>query len=166
MAELAAVAAIIQIADIGFRLSIRLFSFAESVANADQAIISTSKDVSLTSSVLKEVGEVLKKDQSVRTYSANAIKTASDIVTECSEVFEAMEKVLVERFPNSSSHCRDKGSRTAMALERFKWSYWQPKLQLLTGNLDRLRSTLLVMLNVITYQRLLRHVSCRLGGAA
>lgn len=63
MAEFAAVASIIQIADIGFRLSIKLFSFAESVANADQAIISTSKDVSLTSSVLKEVGEVLKKDQ-------------------------------------------------------------------------------------------------------
>ena len=164
MAEFAAVASIIQIADIGFRLSIKLFSFAESVANADQAIISTSKDVSLTSSVLKEVGEVLRKDQSVRTYSANAIKTASDIVTECSEVFKAMEKVLVEKVPNSSSNRRDKASRTTMALERFKWSYWQPKLQLLRSNLDRLRSTLLVMLNVITYQRLLRHVYCSLVG--
>lgn len=158
MAELAAVASIVQIADIGFRLSIKLFSFAESVASADQAIISTSKDVSLTSSVLKEVGEVLKKDQSFGTYSATAIQTAAAIVTECSEVFQAMEKVLLEKVPNINANRKEKGLRTTMTLERFKWSYWQPKLQLLRGNLDRLRSTLLVMLNVITYQRLLRYL--------
>ena len=38
-------------------------------------------------------------------------------------------------------------------LERAKWSYLQPKLQLLRSNLDRLKSTLLLMLNVITYAR-------------
>ena len=156
MAEFAAVASIIQIADVGFRLSLKLFTFAETVASADQAVISTSKDVSLTSSVLKEVGEVLKKDDSFRNYSANAISTATAIVVECSEVFQSMEKILVEKVPNISSNRRDQSSRTTMALERFRWTYWQPKLQLLRSNLDRLRSTLLVMLNVITYQRLLR----------
>ena len=156
MAEFAAVATIIQIADIGFRLSVKLFTFAETVASADQAIISTSKDISLTSSVLKEVGEILRKDQSLHKYSANAVSTATAIVTECSEVFQAMEKILVEKVPSISSNRRDQSSRTTMALERFRWSYWQPKLQLLRSNLDRLRSTLLVMLNVINYQRLLR----------
>ena len=95
MAELAAVASIIQIADVGFRLSVKLFAFAETVASADKAIVITSKDVSLTSSVLKEVGEVLRKDQTFRTYSPEAIKTATAIVTECSEVFQEMERVLV-----------------------------------------------------------------------
>ena len=158
MAELAAVASIIQIADVGFRLSVKLFAFAETVASADKAIVVTSKDVSLTSSVLKEVGEVLRKDQTFRTYSPEAIKTATAIVTECSEVFQEMDRVLVEKIPNISSRRGDKTSRATMALERFKWPYWQPKLRLLQTNLDRLRSTLLVMLNVITYQRLLRRV--------
>lgn len=115
MAEFAAVASIIQIADIGFRLSVKLVTFAETVASADQAIISTSKDVSLTSSVLKEVGENLKKDQSFRIYSENAVSTATAIVTECSEVFQAMEKILVEKVPNISSNRRDQSSRTTMA---------------------------------------------------
>lgn len=52
-----------------------------------------------------------------------------------------------------------------MALERFKWPYWQPKLQLLRSNLDGLRSTLLVVLNVIAYQRLLRHVLVHFSNA-
>ena len=162
MAELAAVSSIIQIADVGLRLSVKLFAFAETVASADKAIVFTSKDVSLTSSVLKEVGEVLRKDQPSRTYSAEAIRTATAVVTECSEVFQEMEKILVEKVPNISSNRGDRTSRTTMALERFKWPYWQPKLQLLRSNLDRLRSTLLVMLNVIIYQRLSTHVFCLL----
>ena len=158
MAELAAVASIIQIADVGFRLSVKLFTFAETIANADKAIGFTSKDVSITSSVLKQVGEVLKKDQSFRTYSPEAIKTATAIVTECSQVFQEMDRILSERVPNISSNRGDRGSRATMTLERFKWPYWQPKIRLLRSNLDRLRSTLVVMLNVIIYQRMLQHV--------
>ena len=156
MAQLAAAASIIQIADVGFRLGVKLFAFAETVANADKAIIFTSKDVSLTSSVLKEVGEVLKKDQAFRTYSSEAIQTAAAVVEECSEVFKEMEQILVEKVPNIHSEHGGRLSRVTTTLERFKWSYWQPRLQLLRSNLDILRSTLLVMLNVITYQRLIR----------
>ena len=154
MAELAAVASIIQIADVGFRLSVRLYQFAETVANADKAIHFTSKDVALTSSVLKEVGEVLRNDQSFRTYSSEAVKTATAIVTECSNVFQDMDKILADRVPGISSRSAGRGSRASMTLERFKWPYWQPKIQLLRSNLDRLRSTLSVMLNVIIYRRL------------
>ena len=82
MAELGAVASINRIADVGFRLSVKLFAFAETVASADKAIISTSKDVSLTASVLREVGQVLRKDQTFRTCSPEAIKTATAIVIE------------------------------------------------------------------------------------
>lgn len=158
MAEFAAIASIIQIADIGFRLSLKLFTFAQTVANADEAILSTSRDVSLTSSVLKEVGELLKADQSSRTYSATAIGTATAIVTECSDVFKEIEKILVEKVLNIKSNCRDKilTTLTLKPWERFKWSYWQPRLQLLRSNLDRLRSTLSVMLHVITYQRIVK----------
>ncbi|KAG7008204.1 hypothetical protein G7Y79_00006g018240 [Physcia stellaris] len=128
MAELTAVAFMIQIADIGFRLSLKLFTFAQTVAKADEAILSTSKDVSLTCSVLKEVGEVLKADESSRTYSASAVGTATAIVTECSDVFKEMEQILVERVPNIKSSCRDK-IMTTIALkpwERFKWSTATP----------------------------------------
>ena len=42
-----------------------------------------------------------------------------------------------------------KTTRSVLLLERLRWSYLQPKLQLLRSNLDRLKSTLLLMLNVV-----------------
>ena len=53
MAELALLASIVQVADVGLRLSLRLFTFGETVSSADRSILSISKDVSFTSSVLK-----------------------------------------------------------------------------------------------------------------
>jgi len=61
MAELGIIASVVQIADTGLRLSIKLYTFGEIVSTADKSVISTSKDVSLTSSVLKELGSLLEK---------------------------------------------------------------------------------------------------------
>lgn len=65
MAELGIIAAVVQIADVGLRLSIKLYTFGEIVASADRSVISISKDVSLTSGVLKELGQILEKDKKV-----------------------------------------------------------------------------------------------------
>lgn len=144
-----------QIADVGLRLSIKLYTFGEIVASADRSVISISKDVSLTSGVLKELGQILDKDRESRTLSENALQTADGIVKECLEVFQEMETILVKKLPNLEGRGKEgRGERVKRAtamLERLKWGYLQPKLQLLRSNLDRLKSTLLLMLNVITY---------------
>ena len=84
--------------------------------------------------------------------SENAVDTADTVVKECLEVFQEMESILVKKLPNLSTQA-GKTARPVLLLERLRWSYLQPKLQLPRGNLDRLKSTLLLMLNVITYAR-------------
>ncbi len=159
MAELGIIASVVQIADVGLRLSIKLYTFGEIVASADRSVISISKDVSLTSGVLKELGQILDKDKETRTFSENAVQTADGVVKECLGVFREMENILVKKMPSlATGDGRDGkgGERTKRAmvmLERLKWGYLQPKLELLRSNLDRLKSTLLLMLNVITYAR-------------
>lgn len=159
MAELGIIASVVQIADTGLRLSIKLYTFGEIVATADKSVISISKDVSLTSSVLKELGSLLENDAESRIFSKNAVQTADTVVKECLEVFQEMESILVKKLPSLSGQddiCGGGGgkkSKAATLLERMKWGYLQPKLQLLRSNLDRLKSTLLLMLNVITYAR-------------
>jgi len=64
MAELGIIASVVQIADLGVRLSLRLYTFGETVASADKSIISIAKDVSLASSVLRELGQTLEKIKS------------------------------------------------------------------------------------------------------
>ncbi|KAK4690762.1 hypothetical protein P7C71_g6103, partial [Lecanoromycetidae sp. Uapishka_2] len=119
MAELGIIASIIQIADVGLRLSIKLYTFGEIVASADRSVISISKDVSLTSSVLKELGQILDKDGKSHILSKNAVDTADAVVKECLEVFEEMETILVKKLPN----LRTQGAKTPKAvllLERLK----------------------------------------------
>ena len=49
-----------------------------------------------------------------------------------------------------------KGKVVLNAVEKLKWPFLQPKMELLRGNLERLKSTLVLMLNVLTYARGLR----------
>jgi len=159
MAELGIIASVVSIADTGFRLSIKLYTFGEIVSTADKSVISISKDVSLTSSVLKELGSLLENDAESHIFSKNAVQTADTVVKECLEVFQEMESILVKKLPSLSGQDGIRGggggkkSKATVLLERMKWGYLQPKLQLLRSNLDRLKSTLLLMLNVITYAR-------------
>lgn len=171
MAELGIIASVVQIADVGLRLSIKLYTFGEIVASADRSVISISKDVSLTSGVLKELGQILDKDRETRTFSENAVQTADGVVKECLEVFHEMENILVKKLPSLGGGGKEgprggeRVKRATIMLERLKWGYLQPKLQLLRSNLDRLKSTLLLMLNVITYARQVseRYVPVALG---
>ena len=155
MAELGVIASVIQIADTGLRLSIKLYTFGEIVASADKAVLTLSKDVSLTSSVLKELGQILENDGKVdaKFLTRTAIKTADEVVKECLEVFKEMDTIIVKKMPNLRAPGVQKSSKATVLLERLKWPYLQPKLQLLQINLDRLKSTILLMLNVITYAR-------------
>ena len=156
MAELGAVATILQIADVGLRLSTTLFTFAETVASADKAVSSISKDVSLTSSVLRELADILRQDKGPQAYSNSAVDSAVGVVRECSDVFQEVEDILIEKLPKLSSRCKDKKSRTTAAWERLKWPYLQPKINILRSNLDRLKSSLLVILNVIYLDKLMQ----------
>ena len=145
------IASIMQIADTGLRLSLKLYSFGEIVSTADKSIVTISKDVSLTSSVLRELGKVLNQDREV--CSQNAVQTADGIVKECLGVFESMEAVLVKKLPNMGAGFSEKTKRATVLLEKLRWPYLQPKLELMRTNLERLKSTLNLMLNVMTLAR-------------
>ena len=156
MAELGIVASVIQIADVGLRLSLRLYSFGETAASADKAIVGISKDVSLTSSVLQELGEHLRKDreEAPPICSENAIKTAEEIGRECLLVFQELDGALEKSLKRLGVvQGREKGRWISVVRERLRWPLLQPKMEVLRRNLDRLRVTLLLMLNVMIYAR-------------
>ena len=158
MAEIRIIAAVSKIADAGLHLSIKLYTFGEIVASADRSVISISKDVSLTSGILKELGQILEKDRKSRTISENALQTADGVVKECVEVFQEINSILVKKLPSLGAERKgekrgERPNRAIIMLEKLEWEYLQPKLQLLRSNLDRLRSTLLLILNVTTYAK-------------
>ena len=155
MAELGVIASVIQIADVGLKLSTKLYDFAGTVTSADKDIASISRDVKLTSTVLKDLGDTLERDKESRVVNENAVQTADGVVKECLEVFREMDEIFLKRTPLlRQADEADKATRGRKMMERLWWPYIKSKVLLLRSNLERLKSTLLLMLNVITYARL------------
>ena len=99
-AELGVIASVIQIADTRLRLSIKLCTFGGIVAGADKSVSLMSKDVSLTSLVLKSLGEIMNSDGETRKLTPTAVKTTDNIVKECLKVFQEMKNIIVKKLPN------------------------------------------------------------------
>ena len=148
MAEIGLIASVVQIASTGLKLSITLYSFAETVSSADKSITHIAKDVSLTSAVLSELGSNLEQDKQSGVASENAITTAEEVVRECSEVFKDIEVTLEKGMKRANG---GKFGIGKLALERLRWPFLQPKMELLRSNLERLKSTLILMLHVLAY---------------
>jgi hypothetical protein len=150
------VANVIQIADVGGRLSVKLCAFSHKVKHADANIRAISNDVSLTCNVLRELGDNLKKDEQRGLCSNNAVATAERVMKECMKVFVELEAAL-----DGKGVDVDGGKGVFKRIGRgLKFSMVEPQIELLRSNLERLKSTLLLMLNVIIYaEQLRRYVS-------
>ena len=87
-------ASILQVADIGLRLSKGIYDFADSVASADSRLTRIGKHVDLTSEVVKQVADVFSSSVSEQIVSRKALKLGQDAAAECGEVFgELMSEV-------------------------------------------------------------------------
>ena len=164
MAEIGLIASIVSVAGAGISLSTTLYSFAETVSTADKRIKDFATEISLTSCVLEELSRNLRNDKQLRVCSQKAIQTTDDIVRECSGVFEEINQAFEKTLRHTKkASAPAKGQKIAVSyIDRLKWPFLQPKMQLLRSNLERLKSTVLLMLNVLMYARklMIEYVYC------
>jgi hypothetical protein len=136
-------ASVLQIAELGGRLSVKLFTFGRKIKNADKNIDSISQDIAATGAVLQELGNTLKKDDQTRLCSDEAVATARMLVAGCHKVFTELNDTL----DGSGS-----GSKLVLGWkQRLKYTFLEPQIDLLRTNLERLKSSLLVILNVLVF---------------
>jgi hypothetical protein len=148
--EIVAVAAsVLQLADLGGRLSVKLFTFSRKIKNADRSIASISAEIAQTGSVLQLLGNELQKDDQLKVCSAEAVATAKVLVSDCYKLFDDLNESLDARAP--------KNKVVAAWKQKIKFALVEPQIDLLTTNLERLKSSLLVMLNVLIFAEQLRN---------
>lgn len=142
-------AAVLQIADLGGKLSVKLFTFSRKIKNADKTINSISQDIAATGAVLQQLASVLKKDEKMRLCSDQAIETAKGLVADCKKIFSELDEALDNQ--------RTSGNKYISGwMDRLKFPFLEPQIELLQSNLERLKSSLVVMLNVLIYAEQLR----------
>ena len=156
MAEPELAAALIAIATAGIKLSIKLYTFSETVATASSEIKDIARDVSLTSSLLEQLGSSLRTDSQgdsdATLASGSAVQTAQDAVNECEIVFGEIDDVLAKATASVSKKWPKKGGKVALSpADRPKWPFLQPRVVLLRGNLERVKSALVLLVAILMY---------------
>ncbi|KIW15215.1 hypothetical protein PV08_05260 [Exophiala spinifera] len=149
---------VIGIARSGIKLAVTLHNFSETVTTARIEIKDLANNVALTASVLHELGVKLDQDyddeEGEHVYSSSAIGTTREATRECEAVFREIETIIGKAMQSARERGVKNGKVPALSpLERLKYPFLLPKVDLLATNLERLKSTLVLMLNVLSYAR-------------
>ena len=107
-----------------------------------------AKDISLFSAVLKDLGRAFERGKHAKLYRSDIYDTSLLIVKECKGVFSEIEEILKKSSKDGSTI--DKGISLDRA-GKFMWLFRKSRVQLLRGNLESLKSTILVELAVLNY---------------
>lgn len=144
-------ASVLQIADYGWKTSYKLYAFSRKVHDAGKTIELISQDIGATGAVLKQLGDEVAKDEKAnpgsRLCSQGLIDAASKLVEECSGIFKEIDLSIGGK----------DGNKVVLGFkQKLKWSYLEPRVELLRANLERLKSSLALMLNVLMYAEQVR----------
>lgn len=118
-------------------MSQTLYQYADGVATADRRIKDIAKEIQLTSFVIEELGDVFKHDETSTLMSKNAVKTANETMKECSSVFAEIDATLKKSKKNT--------------LGRLMLPFRDNKIELLRNHIDKLKSTLQLLMQVLTH---------------
>jgi transposase len=85
----------------------------------------------------------LEQDEFVKLCKQQTLTTTKDIAEECKTAFEDLDDIIGKYVESGKLTLKD----------RLKWPFVEKKVTLLRVNLDRLKSTLMLMLEVLKYAR-------------
>ena len=136
-------ASIVAVAGAGFRLSLVLNAVGVEMVNADCDIQSIAKSISLFSLMLKQVGKTMEEGNAIA--SPGAIATATEIKDQSQVVFDEIKGMI-----EMSQRRDDQGHlRSITIAQRVKWCFKKQKVQYLLGQLESLKLSLSIMLQIL-----------------
>lgn len=148
------VTTIIDVARAGVRLSLLLNAVCSEVSDSGLEVSSISKGITLFASMLKQTGMVLQQIDSV--HSEEAVETAKQISEECTMVFNEINEML--------DRCSIKLPDNAYApslQQRFRWCFKKHRVLYLLGQLESMKLSLSVMLQILQLGKLMAATSKR-----
>ncbi|KAJ5719000.1 hypothetical protein N7493_007455 [Penicillium malachiteum] len=140
---LGAVVAIIEVIDLGMAVARKLCAFCRDAKAANESMKGLSIDVTLTCAILSDLAKVMKKDKVVKFTPKSAFEIAEKVIQESKVVFENI-RLVIERQEREAK--QNLLQRMAYRITIASRSH---ELETLKVNLERLKSTVGLMLNVM-----------------
>jgi hypothetical protein len=137
------VSSILTIAGAGLTVAQKLYDYSDSISSSGRRCQQVALYVRSTAVAIEEIGKVFREEEEYQgkreLISSNAVETVSEVVGECGKVFERLEAAL---------------EGVQDGFERLFFPLRESRLVLLQSNLERLKSTLQCLMQVIIYARL------------
>lgn len=152
MDHLSIAASIVEIATAGIKVSIKLATLASSTSTAAGLISSIGSDVSLTSAILHQLGDLMSQktsDGDLPLFSKAGLESTECSAGICQKIFEEIERETVKA--NNVIKGRKgpiDGKMKLTRAEKREWPFLQPSIEVLRTEFMEAKGTLLLMLQV------------------
>lgn len=141
-------ASVLQIADLGTRVSVKLFGFARKIRGAAEKIDLISKEIAATGALLQQLSEQLDKDSKTQLLRRELVDSANELVQECNKIFKNIDKAI-----DGTS-----GNKIILSLkQKVHYAYLESEIEALRMNLENLKSSICIMQNILIYAEQLRN---------
>ncbi|KAL9598069.1 MAG: hypothetical protein Q9179_004046 [Wetmoreana sp. 5 TL-2023] len=145
-------ASLVGIGAAGCQIAIKLYTLATQISTASERISSISNDVSLTSSVLQQLGELMTQkaaDDGTTIFSRSGLETTKTSAAMCEAIFKDIEQAAREASKQIRGRSSLVGGKIKLSKsEKAKWPFLQPSIETLRNDLREAKGTLMLMLQV------------------
>lgn len=152
MDGVSAAASILTIATTGIQVSIKLATLSSQISNASDHVSAIGNDISLTSGVLQELGELVKQDVrnvNNHVFCPRALEMVRTSAVVCERVFVEIKKEIGKASKQMNCCERLPGGKVELSkTEMIKWPFLQPHVNSLREDLKEAKGTLMLMLQV------------------
>lgn len=143
-------ASIVGIAGAGVQISIKLVTLATQISTASERVSSIGNDISLTAGVLHQLGELMTQkttEDGVSIFSKGGLETTRTSAAMCERIFQEVGKE-VKRASEQLRGCKrmEAGKIKLSKVEKAKWPFLQPSVDILRTDLREAKGTLMLML--------------------
>ncbi|KAK1074872.1 hypothetical protein LTR12_002418 [Friedmanniomyces endolithicus] len=143
-------ASAIQVADAGFKLYGALSQYIKDYVDANKHARRLADEVRTTSWALQQLGALLKEDDDIKLCKPEAIGETEASLKGCQRAFDEVSDIIKGFLPSSKLDGSGGLAKSSIS-NRWKWPLKTAKVQLLLAQLERLKTTLLLIFKVITY---------------
>ena len=151
-------ASIIGIATAGFQVSIKLVTLATQISTASDRVSAIANDISLTSNVLRQLGDLMTEnvtDGGISILNPTGLESTKTAAAMCEKIFSEIENEVkrgseqLRRYKPGLGKMR--GQKIELSTtEKAKWPFLQPTIDSLRADLRDAKSTLILLLQVAT----------------
>ncbi|KAI6904636.1 hypothetical protein KC318_g13224 [Hortaea werneckii] len=139
----------LQVAGAGFQVVKTLAAYIQAANGFDKSVAAIQLEVKVTSSTLESLSALLNDHEAEKICSTKIIGDAKGVFKGCFAAFDEVDQV----FRNVVKTGNDGKKPSLSAGARLKWPLKKGKVETLQANLERLKTTLLLMLSVLSFAR-------------